>query len=714
MSVRQLKQSLFAKLKVYLNVDEIAKIEKAYALAHTAHLNQKRASGKPYIVHPLEVAIILANLEQDTDSIAAALLHDTLEDCDIRFDDLQTTMGSTIANLVEGVTKLTHYQFASKHEEQAENFRKMLLAMAKDFRIIIVKLADRLHNMRTLNFLSKIRQIKISQETRLIYAPLAHRLGMGSIKWELEDLAFQVLEPEDYLNLKKEVALKRQDREAYVDKLIESLHQEFAHFTHKPVISGRPKHLYSIHQKMKQQSLSFQELYDIYGLRIITQNKTDCYAALGLLHTLFKPIDGRFKDYIALPKSNCYQSLHSIVIGPEGQRVEFQIRTQHMHEVAELGIASHWRYKEGKSIDLIKSDFYWIHDLETLHSESQSATELMGAVQSDLLPDEVFVFSPKGDVFSLKLGATALDFAYRVHSHIGHSCRGIKINGFIKPLNTRLKQGDQIEILCHKVEFPKREWLDFVTTRHARYQIHQWFKRQNRDEFTKEGSALFDRWLKKHHQYLPRPLSKSQQEAMMAHFSFNKIEHFYYAYYQGDISEKKLESFFKLSHPVTALESQLLPEQKNQHHVIVQVPEHPRILTYLARCCQPILGDHIGGIITLGKGIAVHQQHCANYQNHCKNQPERTIDVVWTKASQKQKFHVKLDLSVADRVGLLQDILYEIKQLSINVLRISADALSQDNEHHIFLLLDLKHKDELAILKKNLTSFPEIYSVKRL
>eukprot|EP01047_Picozoa_sp_COSAG01_P076715 COSAG01_NODE_13568_length_1566_cov_10.168769_2_plen_463_part_01 len=455
-SITALKNNLFTSLESYLNSSEITMISRAFDLSNTAHATQKRASGAAYISHPLEVALILAKLEQDAQSIAAALLHDTLEDCDIQLDDLRESMGPEISNMVDGVTKLTSFKFASKAEEQAENFRKMILAMSKDFRVIIIKLADRLHNMRTLHYLSAKRQEKIASETLHIFAPLAHRLGMASLKWELEDLAFQVLMPAAYTQLKADVAIKRQARESYVNTLVDFLKEKFKTLSFMPEIYGRPKHLYSIYQKMQAQSLSFHDLYDIYGLRILTADKGQCYECLGLLHTLFKPIEGRFKDYIALPKSNCYQSLHSIVIGPSGQRVEFQIRTKSMHEVAEMGVASHWRYKEGKSIERIRKDFSWLRQLETLEEESQSARDLLDALQDDLFPEEVFVFSPKGDVYALKKGATALDFAYLIHSEVGHRCKGIKINHAIKPLNTALKQGDQVEVLCSKADQTKK------------------------------------------------------------------------------------------------------------------------------------------------------------------------------------------------------------------------------------------------------------------
>ncbi|MEK9657548.1 MAG: bifunctional (p)ppGpp synthetase/guanosine-3',5'-bis(diphosphate) 3'-pyrophosphohydrolase [bacterium] len=703
-------------LSHYLTADDIRLVENAYLFAKNAHKGQTRCSGKPYITHPLAVAEILLTLEQDAATLAAAFLHDTLEDCDVRAEDIANELGAEITQLVEGVTKLTSFTFASKFEEQAENFRKMLLAMTSDFRIMIIKLADRLHNMRTISYLNVEKQRRIARETLSIFAPLAHRLGMGSLKWELEDLSFQVLHHSAYTNLKKQVALKRKEREHYIDNVIQRVSTALENLSFHSHIYGRPKHLYSIYQKMQQQKLSFDELFDIYGLRIVTENKNQCYACLGILHALFKPIDGRFKDYIAVPKSNHYQSLHSTVIGPEGHPIEFQIRSKSMHEVAEMGVASHWRYKEGKSTEKIRHDFTWVKDLEQLQKESPSARDFLGALKDDLFPKEVFVFSPKGDVFSLKEGAVALDFAYRIHSDVGHRCKGVRINGQIKPLGTVLCHGDRLEVMTAKVAAPKKAWLSIVQTRHAMVKIQQWFKKQGREDLIVRGKELLEEWLSFYRLSLKTVLTSEKETAVLKEFSTPRLDQLYLLIAQGDIPKTRLLSLLlpdSLSSQPN-LATPLLNTLPKKQSADLLVSGLSNILVYLARCCCPVPGDDLQGFITIGKGVSAHRSDCPHILARAKSQPERLVEVTWAQEDSCKPFSVRLLVIANDRLGLLQDILLKIRDMDINVLKVSASALKRGQETHISLVIDVTNRYELSGVIKCLTSLPDIYSVKRV
>ncbi|HVN67450.1 MAG TPA: bifunctional (p)ppGpp synthetase/guanosine-3',5'-bis(diphosphate) 3'-pyrophosphohydrolase, partial [Candidatus Sulfotelmatobacter sp.] len=509
-------EALLEKIKAYNPKADLSVVEKAYERAAQAHQTHKRLSGEPYITHPLAVAHILADLEQDPLTIAASFLHDVVEDAGITKEEIAKEFGPEVARLVEGVTKLSQLSFTSREEKQAENFRKMFVAMGEDFRIIIIKLADRLHNMQTLQYLSPAKQKEIAQETREIFAPLAHRMGMWRLKWQLEDLSFLYLEPDKYEFIKKKVAASRGSREAYITDFINSLKELIAKYNIKAEVNGRAKHFYSIHHKMTDQHLQFEEIFDLTAVRVITDSVKECYTILGLVHDAWKPIPGRFRDYIAMPKSNGYQSLHTTVFGPSGLPVEVQIRTREMHRAAEYGVAAHWRYKEGATDKLLDQKMAWLRQMLEWQSELKDAHDFMESLKFDLMAEEVFIFTPKGDVFGLPAGATPLDFAYRIHSEVGHRCVGAKANGRIVPLDQPLANGDIVEIITGKKDNPSRDWLNFVRTTGARVKIKKWFKEQGGEEKHEAPPAVAKDEPQIRPQLAPRPRVKAKSAVKVA------------------------------------------------------------------------------------------------------------------------------------------------------------------------------------------------------
>lgn len=710
--------SLHSLISEYLSSEDQLRVKKAYDFANNAHKGQLRRSGNPYIHHPVQVACILAKLEQDSQTLSAALLHDVLEDCDCNYEDIKHHFGKDIAALVQGVTHLTSLRFVSKVQAQAENFRNMLIAMAKDVRVIIIKLADRLHNMRTLQYLNAEKQERIAKETLSVFAPLAHRFGLGSIKWELEDLAFSYLYPIEFNNIKQKLAANRDLRDDYISKLISFITPLFSHFSDKPIIKGRPKHLWGIFSKMQKHHLSFKDLYDVYGIRIRTGTIEQCYQILGIMHAHFTPISGRFKDYIALPKSNCYQSLHSSVIALDGQRVEIQIRTHQMHEVAEFGVASHWRYKEGKSLDLIRDDFSWLKQLDQLQKEQSSALMLIETLKDDFFPNEVFVFSPKGEVFSLKEGAVALDFAYHIHSDIGNACYGIKINGQMKPFGTILKNGDQLEVLTRSQTFPKKSWLNIVKTHHAKNKIQQWLKRQKKESLVLKGKELLNSWLANPKKSLLLSNKTEIETVLLKKTKHLSMEQLYLSIAYGEWKKKDILTIIlektTLS-PSEKLSKNQLPKIKSQTTKnLVIVKNYPSILTYLSTCCSPVYGDLIQGFIVKNKGISVHRDTCPNFIALNTKHPERVIAVTWVADIKTHSFKISLEISASDRMGLLQDILMMISHLKCNVLDVHASTIDKGKETSIKIDAEVHHQKQVKDILKHLTSMSEIYSVKRL
>lgn len=713
-------------LKAYLSVEDIKIIARAFDFAKKAHAGQKRLSGDEFISHPEQVALILAGLKQDKETISAAFLHDVVEDAHIPIEQIQKDFGKDIATLVDGVTKLGSLKFSSKEESQAENVRKMFLAMAKDVRIIFLKLADRLHNMRTLEFLSPEKQIEISQETLDIYAPLAHRLGLGLMKWELEDLAFRYLQPAIYNDLRQKISLKKKEREQYVEEFAKLVRELMKKHGIPGEVSGRSKHFYSIYRKMQSQNLSFEEIYDLWAIRIIVNTEADCYAMLGHIHSLWKPIQGKIKDYIAMPKPNMYQSLHTTVMGPKGRPVEIQIRTAEMHQIAEYGIASHWVYKEtdksksSKKKLTLKEKTYldklsWVRKIA---EETKQGKEFIENVKTDLLFGEVYVFTPKGDVFSLPEGATPVDFAYQIHTSVGHRCTGAKVNNKLVPLDTILINGDIVEIITGKEDKPSSNWLEFVKTPRARDKIKaQIFKQRSQEHLVSGKESLF----KEFKTFLLDPkemLKKEFLEPVLQKYSFGTADDLFVAIGKGDVAAKAAARFFsdlynekhKKKLPEKNLE-ELVAEQglkpKKSSSLGVSVEGGDSIMLRLAHCCYPLPGDPIIGFVTMGYGITVHRTACHNV----KNLAERKIAVSWSN-NEKHKYQAMVEVLGFDRVGVFKDILNIIADKDTNALEANAHRVG-NSEFKARILLEVKDLNHLLTIINTIKSVKDVYDVYR-
>ncbi|MFH1541974.1 MAG: bifunctional (p)ppGpp synthetase/guanosine-3',5'-bis(diphosphate) 3'-pyrophosphohydrolase [bacterium] len=644
-------RSILDKLQKYSPKADLALVEKAFVFASQAHAEHKRLSGDQYITHPLAIADILANLEQDSKTIAAGLLHDVVEDSDVSSEKLEEEFGAEVAKLVEGVTKLGHLSYSSREVRQAENFRKMFMAMGQDFRIIVIKLADRLHNMRTLEFLKPEQQKNTALETREIFAPLAHRLGMWRLKWELEDLCFLYLEADKYAEIKARVAESRGSREEYIQSFITEAERLLGKVSIEAVIYGRPKHFYSIYHKMVDQNLDFDEIYDLTAVRCLVDSVKECYAALGLIHAAWKPIPGRFRDYIAMPKSNGYQSLHTTVIGPGGRPVEVQIRTKEMHRIAEYGIAAHWKYKEGATDKTLDQKMSWFREMLEWQGELKDARDFMESLKIDLFVDEVFVFTPKGDVFDLPNGATPVDFAYRVHTEVGHRTVGAKVNGRIVPLHFRLRNGDIIEVLTGKKDNPSDDWLRFVKTAGARVKIRN--------------------WQKKHKPILPA----------------------------SDEAEKEVVAQ-KIIKPKT--------RYKTKNAIVVAGLDNIQIR--YAKCCKPIPGDKIVGFVSLGHGVAVHKHDCNSLKKQ-ESSDEKMVDVSWNFGNQAL-FPVEIEVEAHDRVGVLKDILGEISETQINVASANIKT-KRGSTAFLKVTVDIKDIEQLDKVMAAIRRVPDVYEVRR-
>jgi guanosine-3',5'-bis(diphosphate) 3'-pyrophosphohydrolase len=648
----------------YLNEAQFRDVELALAVARKAHQGQKRLSGDEFISHPVEVACILAQLNADPATLKAALLHDVIEDTDLTLQDIAATFGKDVANLVEGVTKLERLSIPTE-EAQAESVRKMLLAMAEDLRVVLIKLADRLHNMRTIDPLPRDRQLTLAKETLEIYAPLANRLGMAELKWELEDLSFRVLNPRKYREIVGMIARKRREREKYVEEMIHTLQSELKERGIEAEITGRPKHVYSIYQKMEKEGKEFSEIYDLIALRALVDTVQQCYEVLGIIHSLYKPIHGRFKDYIALPKSNGYQSLHTTVLSSRGEPIEIQIRTKAMHEVAERGIAAHWMYKEEIG-EKKKSGgtLSWLKLLQEWRRDLSDAKSFLDAVKVDVFQDEVFVFTPKGDVIALPQGATPIDFAYRIHTEVGHRCTGAKVNGKIVPLDYHLATGDIVEIMVSKsAKGPSRDWLNIVRTTSAREKIRQWFKRERREENISKGKELFEKELHRMHGLNLSDISEDKLREVASAFAFASIEDFFAAIGYGDVGSR--QAVMKLG--LHALDKEIAPIPD----VVAPTPTggvlvkgEKGIYTTIARCCNPVPGDAIIGYTTRGKGVTVHRFDCVNVLNI--KEPDRLVQVEWD-ASISKFYPVSITIEADDRTGLLRDIASVVAENKVNM-----------------------------------------------
>lgn len=662
---------------------------RAFEFAYRLHEGQRRASGEPYIHHPIAVAGLLKDLGGSATMIAAGFLHDVVEDTEVTPEEIEERFGSEVRHLVEGVTKLSKFNFSSKMESQAENFRRMFLAMAQDIRVIVVKLADRLHNMRTLEHLKPEKQRRIALETREIFAPLANRLGIGRFKWELEDLAFKYLEPDAYRQIQRLVSDKRTDRESRLQAVTQTLRDRLSQLHISCLdVSGRPKHLYGIYQKMQRQQKEFREIYDIAAIRIIVNTNDECYRALAVVHDAFRPIPGRFKDYIGLPKPNRYQSLHTVVIGNSGRPIEVQIRTMEMHHIAEYGIAAHWKYKEAGSSAKVSAEdekFTWLRQLLEWQNDLNDAQEYLDNIKVNLFDDEVFVFTPKGDVIPLARGATPIDFAYRIHTEVGNHCCGARINGRIMPLDSLLQNGDIVEILTQKNSHPSLDWLNFVVTAGARNRIRQWYKRSHRDENISRGRDMLERELGKNG--FEALLKSAPMQTTAERCNYQGVEDLLAAVGYGEVTlnlvVNRLREEIKAQQPITPAEATTgtlhdeLPASTSyatQHSSICRSKESPIIgveglLYNIAGCCSPIPGEPILGVVTLGsRGISIHKQGCPNTTNVPGN---RLIPVSWNSpddtSSRCQTYPVQIQVEVIDRVGILKDVLSRLSDHKINV-----------------------------------------------
>ncbi len=689
---------------------DLSIVEKAYNFAAKAHEGQTRQSGDPYITHPIEVATILAKMRMDPITIAAALLHDTLEDTQVSEEELRREFGEEITFLVESVSKISRIEAKTQLQRQAETIRKMLLAMAQDLRVIIIKLADRLHNMRTLHFIPNPEKRKrIAQETLDIYAPLAHRLGFAIIKWELEDLAFREVNPEMYEYIKENVAKSREEREEYIRNMIEIVSEKLKNKGIKAHIEGRPKHFYSIYKKMVEQNLSFEELYDLIALRIIVDTVDECYTVLGIIHSNWPYIPGRFKDYIAMPKPNMYQSLHTTVIGPGGEKVEFQIRTWEMHRIAEEGIAAHWKYKEKHKIDKEEEQiFSWIRRFVDWQKDVEDYRDFIKNLKTDLFPEKVYVFTPKGEVKALPKGATPIDFAYTIHTEVGHHCVGAKVDGKLVPLDYELKTGEKVEIITSPHQHPSKDWLRIVKTSRARAKISSWLRAQEKEKAIDLGKELCVREFRKWHQNFSKYVDEGKIDEIAKEFGYKDAQDLIYAVGLGKISTKSIaRKLFQV--PQEKEEKEVKPPTKAPSEIRVNISGMDNILVKFAKCCNPVPGDEIIGYITKGKGITIHTVDCPNL-HRIKLDPERIVEVEWRQQiSSKATMPVKIRVETIDRPGMLADITHIISKEGINIESANVHTTG-DNKALLNFIIDVKSLDQLT---KILTDIQKIDGVLR-
>ena len=715
----------------YMNDKHVAFVKKALDFATEAHKEQFRLSGEAYIIHPIQVAGILAQLRMDPDTVATGFLHDVVEDTHYTLEDIAREFSETVAFLVDGVTKLGKFKFQSKEEALAENHRKMLLAMAKDMRIVMVKLADRVHNMRTLKFQKPAKQVEKSQEAIEIYAPLADRLGMNLIKWEMEDIALRYIKPEEYYRIVNLMKSKREEREKYIQEAIDDINEAIEELEIEADVYGRPKHIYSIYRKMVTQNKDFDDIYDLLAIRALVPTIKDCYAVLGAVHTKWKPMPGRFKDYIAMPKANLYQSIHTTVIGPHGKPVEIQIRTYQMNEVAEYGVAAHWAYKEGKTQqvkedDVIKKQLAWFRDIVELEDEARDAGEFMDFVKEDIFKDLVYVFSPKGDVYELPSGAGPLDFAYHVHTEIGRKTIGAKVNGKIVPLNYKLKNGDLIEILTNpNSNGPSRDWLKYTSTSKARNKIKRYFKLLDRDRNSERGQALVEEKLQENGYSLKILTKKSIEKDILERFNMPTLIDLYAAVALGEISsvavlnfvdskEKKEEPLEEKSNVQSLERETSASSMKIQHENGVVVRGMDNLMIRLSRCCNPVPGDKIVGYVTRGRGISVHRCDCPNLLAE-PDLMNRTMDVEWeNKSHLTADYETELRVVGFDRYGLINDILHVVNH-SVKTLRnVNGKVDDKTSTATVTVKVAISNTAQLEDLMVKLRNIPDVYEVSRV
>jgi GTP diphosphokinase / guanosine-3',5'-bis(diphosphate) 3'-diphosphatase len=708
-------QTLIEEIPKYQPGADLELVNRAYRFSEMSHKGQQRASGEPYLSHPLEVAGLLVDFKMDVTTVTAGLLHDVLEDTVATKDDLAREFGPEIAELVDGVTKIGKLAFSSREERQAENFRKMVVAMAHDLRVLMIKLADRLHNMRTLDYLALDRAKKIAQETLDIYAPLAHRLGMAKVKAELEDLALRVMQPEDYQELMRRVAKRRLEREAEINSLIALLQDKLGEVGIESKIAGRPKHFYSIWKKMHEGGREFDEIYDLTAVRVLTKTVRDCYGALGVIHSLWKPVPGRFKDFIAMPKVNMYQSLHTTVIGPKGDPVEIQIRTWEMHRVAEEGIAAHWLYKEKKGDrDRFDEAFTWLRQLMESQKEMKDPKEFLDTVRFDLFPDEVYVFTPKGDVKALPEGSTPIDFAYAVHTDVGHHCVGAKVNGKLVPLRYTLRQGDIVEVVASPTQHPSRDWLKIVKSSRSKAKINQWLKVEERARSLELGRELFDREAKKYRLIPATLLGSEEMKKLIAEMGYATSDDLLAAMGYGKASVHQVLG--KLA-PTVVREHDQTPETKPQKAPrksdgAVRISGVDDVLVRFGKCCSPVPGDGIVGFITRGRGLTVHARDCLTVAKNVLDK-ERLLAVEWD-GGEPAKRPVKIAVYIGrDRPGLLAEITAAISSRQGNIIKAEI-TVTDDRKGLNHFVIEVEDLQQLQGIMQSIRDVKDVMNVERV
>ena len=741
-------EQVMAACKKYMTTDQLAFVESAYQFAARAHEGQTRASGQPYIVHPTQVAGTLANLGLDSDTVAAGFLHDTVEDTSVTNDDIKEKFGADVAFIVDGVTKLNKYEYKSHKEFLAENHRKMLIAMAKDLRVILVKLADRLHNMHTLGHLRPDKQRRIAAETLDIYAPLADRLGIGTIKWELEDMSFHYMNPEAYYKIVSMMDAKRSEREGYIKDAIDYLRGTLDSLGIKYDISGRPKHIYSIYKKMVNKHKDFNEIYDLLAVRVIVPTVKDCYAVLGAVHTKWKPMPGRFKDYIAMPKANGYQSLHTTIIGPGGKPLEIQIRTEEMHKVAEYGVAAHWAYKRGNFQGVDEKDGGALdigREILELQKDSSDADEFMEAVHSDIFADKVYVFTPKGEVYELPKGSVTLDFAYAIHTQVGDHAIGAKVDDKLVPLDYKLKNGDVVDILTQSSARPSRDWAEMVKTSRAKNKIRRYFRDVDREESLARGKSELVDLLKENGLSAKDFLDKSHIDEVLDHFSFKTDEDMYAAIGFGNMSavsiynrltadlrrqqeEEKQKQFEAqiMSAGQQAVASSVVKKTASQKDdaksktkgkkpdSLVRVQGLEDLDMHFAKCCNPVPGDPIVGYVTKGRGVTVHRADCRNVVSADPAAQGRMIDVEWNNIDEGKQasFNANFELFGYNRQKLLGDVINRLNTLTKNITNVSA-SVNEENIAHFYITVEVRNAAQLNDIMAKLRDIPDVYDTKR-
>ena len=712
---------LLRDVRAYNQKADLKEIERAFRFAEVAHEGQHRKSGEEFIEHPLAVARIAAQLHLDTTSLEAALLHDTVEDTSVTIAQLEEQFGPEVAGIVDGLTKLDKLEFRSREQEQAENVRKMIVAMAGDIRVLLIKLSDRLHNMRTLGALARDKQKRIATETLEIYAPLANRLGVQEVKWELEDLSFKALHPGPYREIANLVETRRGERQALITEVTESLRTKLKELGIKADVDGRPKHLYSIYEKMVIRGKEFNEIFDLVGMRIQVESLKDCYGALGSVHALWKPVPGRFKDYVAMPKANMYQSLHTTVVGPGGRPLEIQIRTRDMHRTAQYGIAAHWRYKEGPKERREAADLAWLSQMMDWLKDMADPREFMDSLKIDLSGGRVFVFTPKGDVVNLPLGATPVDFSYAIHTEVGHRTVGAKVGGKLVPLDYELRTGDTVDILTSKAqgEGPSQDWLQFVQTPRARSKIRQWFTRGRREDALDQGKDALQRLMRKQNLPFKRLATQDTLSQVAGELKYAKLEDLYVALGEGQVSPQSVVA--RISRLLTGHTEEDVTEVPLARPVKiggkqdigqgVVVKGLPDVWVRLSRCCTPVPGDQIMGFVTKGQGVSVHRTDCPNVKS-LREAPERVIEVTWSEGK-PTSFTVAIQVEALDRTRLLSDVATVLSDSHVNILSANSST-GKDRITRLrftFEMADIAHLSSVLVAVKRVESVYDAYRV---